>query len=62
MTVDEHNEPSDDAKRIAELQKQRRKAQQLQSENTVLLDQNQARNVAGNKKRRFNTRFDLWGI
>ncbi|KAF3586273.1 hypothetical protein F2Q69_00029725 [Brassica cretica] len=31
------------------------KLSQLQSENTVLRDQNQARTMAGNKKRRFNT-------
>ncbi|KAF2577198.1 hypothetical protein F2Q70_00011505 [Brassica cretica] len=100
MTVDEHNEPSDDAQRVAELQKQvdgmqsqitemnrtqeateenpnlssevqslkekldeypkqleqsAENLSQLQSENTVLRDQNQARSMAGNKKRRFNT-------
>ena len=100
MTVDEHNEPSDDAQRIAELQKQgdgkqsqitkmsrtreatgenpnlsselqslkekldehaekleqsAEKLSQLQSENTVLREQNQARNTACNKKHRFNT-------
>ncbi|CDY61320.1 BnaC03g75310D [Brassica napus] len=27
MTMDEHNEPSDDAQRVAELQKQRRESQ-----------------------------------
>ncbi|KAH0903256.1 hypothetical protein HID58_042759, partial [Brassica napus] len=53
MTVDEHNEPSDDAQRVAELQKQvDEKLSQLQSENTVLRDQNQARSRACNKKRR----------
>ena len=100
MTVDEHNEPSDDAQRLAKLQKQidgmqskiiemnrtreeaaenpnlsselqslkekldehskqleqsAKKLRQLMSENTVLWDQNQARNTTGNKKRRFNT-------
>ncbi|KAH0903350.1 hypothetical protein HID58_042853 [Brassica napus] len=100
MTVDEHNEPSDDAQRVAELQKQvdgmqslitemnqtreatgenpnlslevqslkekldeeskqleqsAEKLSQLQSENTVLRDQNQARNTTGNIKCRFNT-------
>ncbi|KAL0689697.1 hypothetical protein Bca4012_089375 [Brassica carinata] len=29
MTVDRHNEPSDDAQRVAELQKQCRKAQSV---------------------------------
>ncbi|KAF3586277.1 hypothetical protein F2Q69_00029721 [Brassica cretica] len=97
MTVDEHNEPSDDAQRVAELQKQidgiqsqiteinqtreatgenpnlssevqslkekldehskqleqgAEKLSQLQSENMVLRDQNQARGMGGNKKRR----------
>uniref|UniRef100_A0A0D3BVB9 Retrotransposon gag domain-containing protein n=1 Tax=Brassica oleracea var. oleracea TaxID=109376 RepID=A0A0D3BVB9_BRAOL len=97
MTVDEHNEPSDDAQRLAKLQKQidgmqskiiemnrtreeaaenpnlsselqslkekldehskqleqsAKKLRQLMSENTVLWDQNQARNTTGNKKRR----------
>ena len=100
MTVDEHNEPSDDAQRVAELQKQvdgmqsqitemnrtreateenpnlslevqslkekidehsnqleqsAEKLSQLQSENTILRDQNQACSMAGNNKRRFNT-------
>uniref|UniRef100_A0A0D3A8S2 Retrotransposon gag domain-containing protein n=1 Tax=Brassica oleracea var. oleracea TaxID=109376 RepID=A0A0D3A8S2_BRAOL len=62
MTVDEHNEPSDDAQRVAELQKQvDEKLSQLQSENTVLRDQNQARSRACNKKRRFNTQVRPMG-
>ncbi|KAF3525844.1 hypothetical protein F2Q69_00046067 [Brassica cretica] len=106
MTVDEHNEPSDDSQRVAELQKQvdgmqrqitemnqtreateenpklfskvqnlkkkldehskqleqsAEKLSQLQSENTVLRDQNQARSIAGNKKRRFNTQVRPMG-
>ncbi|KAF3599307.1 hypothetical protein F2Q69_00036200 [Brassica cretica] len=106
MTVDEHNEPSDDARRVAELQKQvdgmqslitemdrtreatgenpnlslevqslrekldeqskqleqsAEKLSQLQSENTVLRDQNQARNMTGNMKRRFNTQVRPMG-
>ena len=106
MTVDEHNEPSDDAQRVAELQKQidgmqsqitemnrtweatgenpnlssevqslkekldehskqleqsAEKFSQLQSENTVLRDQNQAHSLAGNKKHRFNTQVRPMG-
>ncbi|XP_013607922.1 PREDICTED: uncharacterized protein LOC106314625 [Brassica oleracea var. oleracea] len=81
MTVDEHNEPSDDAQMLAELQKQVDGMQsqitemnrtreleqstemlsQLQSENTVLQDQNQARIMAGNKKRHFNTQAGVAG-
>ncbi|KAF3583889.1 hypothetical protein F2Q69_00030220 [Brassica cretica] len=106
MTVDEHSEPSDDAQRVAELQKQvdgmqsqitetnrtreateentnlssevqsvkekldehskqleqsAEKLSQLQSENTVLRDQNQARSMVGNKKRRFNTQVRPMG-
>ena len=37
------------------------KLSQLQSENTALRDQNQTLNVAGNKKRRFNTRVRPMG-
>ncbi|KAF3600524.1 hypothetical protein F2Q69_00034969 [Brassica cretica] len=106
MTVDEHNEPSDVAQRVAEIQKKvdvmqsqitemnrtreatgenlnlssevqslkekldehskqleqsAEKISQLQSENTVLQDQNQARNTAVNKKRRFNTQVRPMG-
>ncbi|KAF3516159.1 hypothetical protein DY000_02058614 [Brassica cretica] len=106
MTVDEHNEPSDDAARVAELQKQvdgmqsqitemnrtqeatgenpnlfsevqslkqklaerskqleqgGEKLSQLQSENMVLRDQNQARSRACNEKRRFKTQVRPMG-
>ncbi|KAF2546693.1 hypothetical protein F2Q70_00022098 [Brassica cretica] len=37
------------------------KLSQLQSENMVLRDQNQARGMAGNKKRRFNTQVRPMG-
>ena len=37
------------------------KLSQLQSENTALRDQNQTLNVAGNKKRRLNTRVQPMG-
>ncbi|KAF2584474.1 hypothetical protein F2Q70_00036156 [Brassica cretica] len=37
------------------------KLSQLQSKNTALRDQNQTLNVAGNKKRRFNTRVQPMG-
>ena len=36
------------------------KLNQLQTENAALRDQNDAPNAASNKKRRFNTWFDLW--
>ncbi|KAF3520327.1 hypothetical protein DY000_02060874 [Brassica cretica] len=58
MTVDEHNEPSDDAQR---LEQSVEKLRQLQSENRVLRDQNQARNTAGSKKHRFNTQVRPMG-
>ncbi|KAF3587767.1 hypothetical protein F2Q69_00029425 [Brassica cretica] len=77
MTVDEHNKPSDDAQRVAELQKQSlkekldehskqleqgaKKLSQLQSENTVLRDQNHARSRAGNKKSCLNTQVRPMG-
>ncbi|KAG5384271.1 hypothetical protein IGI04_035741 [Brassica rapa subsp. trilocularis] len=62
MTVDEHNELSDGAQRVALLQKQRRKAQPVVvGKNTVLWNQNQARNTAGDKKRRFNTQVQPMG-
>ncbi|KAH0903298.1 hypothetical protein HID58_042801 [Brassica napus] len=38
-----------------QLEQNAEKLSQLQSENTVLRDQNQARSMVGNKKRRFNT-------
>ncbi|KAF3544848.1 hypothetical protein DY000_02007617 [Brassica cretica] len=44
-----------------QLEQSAEKLSQLQSENTVLRDQNQARNTAGNKKRRFNTQVRPMG-
>ena len=50
--LDEHSKP---------LELSAEKLSQLQSENTALRDQNQTLNVAGNKKRRFNTRVQPMG-
>ncbi|KAF3535651.1 hypothetical protein F2Q69_00023594 [Brassica cretica] len=44
-----------------QLEKSAEKLSQVQSENTVLRDQNQALNATGNKKRRFNTRIRPMG-
>ncbi|WZZ27505.1 hypothetical protein YC2023_010906 [Brassica napus] len=44
-----------------QLEKSAKKLSQLQSESTVLRDQNQARNTVGNKKRRFNTKVRPMG-
>ncbi|KAF2616605.1 hypothetical protein F2Q68_00039999 [Brassica cretica] len=40
-----------------QLEQSAEKLSQLQTENTVLRDQNQALNATSNKKRRFNTRI-----
>ncbi|KAF3602750.1 hypothetical protein F2Q69_00036257 [Brassica cretica] len=72
MTVDEHDGESPEASQTTSLEEKldehskqlelsTEKLSQLQSKNTALRDQNQTLNVAGNKKRRFNTRVQPMG-